>query len=171
MQGVERYQVRLLPHDPEWHKEFLLVKDQIQKIWGNHVLAVEHIGSTGIRGIYAKPILDVAVVVESFAKMDTEAIKQAGYDDCGPQGGDHGHSLFVLRGAGEISLRHIHCYEPGNENYRQCIGFRDYLSRHPEDARQYSMLKQKLAVRYPNDRAAYTQAKGDFIQSIYAKIE
>ncbi len=67
MQGVERYKVMLLLYDEMWEEEFLSVKERIHKIWNSNVLDVQHIGSTSIRGIYAKPILDVAIALKSFA--------------------------------------------------------------------------------------------------------
>lgn len=170
MQGVERYKVKLLPYDDMWEAEFLKVKEQIQKLWTGNILDIQHFGSTSIRGIYAKPILDVAVVLKSFAHMDVDAMKQAGYDYCGPQNQEKDRYLFVLRGENQISLQHLHCYEPGNEDFRLCIGFRDYLNSHPEDAAAYSELKQKLAKQFPDDRFAYTDNKLDFVQSIYAKL-
>lgn len=170
MQGVERYKVMLLLHDEMWEEEFLSVKEQIQKIWNSNVLDIQHIGSTSIRGIYAKPILDVAIVLESFANMDVEAMKQAGFDYCDSQKPGKDRYLFVLRDKEQLSLIHLHCYEPGNEDFRLCVGFRDYLNKYPEEAYIYSELKQELAKQFPDDRNAYTSGKCDFIQSIYAKL-
>jgi Uncharacterized conserved protein len=171
MQGVERYKVKLLSYDDAWEKEFLAVKEQIESIWTDNVLDVQHFGSTAIRGIPAKPILDVAVVLKSFARMDIEAMRRAGYDYCGPQKPDNDRYLYVLRGDNQISLRHIHCYEPDNEDFFRCIGFRDYLNCHPETAAKYAELKLNLAEQYPDDRTAYTDGKHDFVQSVYAKLK
>jgi GrpB-like predicted nucleotidyltransferase (UPF0157 family) len=170
MQGVERYKVRLLPHDNNWKVEFLEAKAQIENIWTENVLDIQHFGSTSIVGIYAKPILDVAVVLKSLGNMDIDAMTQAGYDYCGAQNPEKSRYLFVLRGENQISLRHLHCYEPGDEDFRLCVGFRDYLNSHPEDAQKYSELKLRLAEKYPDDRFAYTDEKLDFVQSIYAKL-
>jgi len=170
MQGVERYKVRLLPFDDNWFAEFLEVKTQIEGIWTENVIDIQHIGSTSIRNIFAKPILDVAVVLKSFKTMDVDAMKRVGYDYCGPQNPENSRFLFVLRDEDEISLHHLHCYEPDDENYLFCTRFRDYLNNHPDDAKKYSELKRKLAEQYPDDRLAYTDGKDDFIQSIYAKI-
>ena len=102
MQGVERYKVRLLSHDERWHEEFLVVKAQILGMWKENVVDIQHFGSASIHGIWAKPILDVAVVVKSFDAMDTGALKRAGYDDCGLQNPDRSRYLFVLRGEGDF---------------------------------------------------------------------
>lgn len=170
MEGVERYKVRLLPHNEEWNKEFIEVKKQIQEIWQNNAIDIQHFGSTSIHGIYAKPILDVAVVLRSFEDMDVDALVNLGYSFCGLQPPDNDRYPYVLRGENQISLRHIHCYEPNNNDFMKCIGFRDYLNIHPNDAKEYSNLKKKLAKRYADDRAAYADEKSGFIQMIYSKL-
>lgn len=170
MQGVKRYKVKLLPHDEMWDMEFGKAKARIQEIWGDNIIEIQHFGSTSIRGIWAKPILDVAVVLKTFADMDVQAMTDIGYDYCGLQKPNNDRHLFVLRRDDEISLQHIHCYEPNNLDFKHCIGFRDYLNNHPEAAREYSDLKRKLAEQFPDDRFAYTNAKWDFIKAIYNKL-
>ncbi|MDL2273353.1 GrpB family protein [Oscillospiraceae bacterium OttesenSCG-928-G22] len=169
LHGVQRNKVQLLPHDENWNTEFLKTKDMIQTIWPENVLDIQHIGSTAIRGIYAKPILDIAVVLTSLQAMDIDAMRDVGYDYRGPQNKEDTHRLFVLRGEHDVSLHHLHCYGPGDRNFALCVAFRDYLNSHPRDAARYSELKIALANRYPDDRVAYTNAKEEFIQSICMK--
>lgn len=171
MEGVERYKVRLLPHNKKWKNEFYQVKSQIEAIWSNNILNIQHVGSTAILNISAKPILDIAVRLKSIEKMDIDAMKQMGYDYCGPQHGKSTYHLYVLRGLNHISLRHIHCYDAHDKEFFQLVGFRDYLNSHPGAARKYSELKEALASKYPEDRAAYTKGKENFIQNIYALLD
>lgn len=171
MQGVERYKVRLLPHCDEWEEEFEKVKEELKEIFGDNVIDIQHIGSTAIKGIYAKPILDIAVVLKSFENMNLDGMKRAGYDYCGPQNEEKDRFLFVLRGEGQISLQHIHCYEPNNLDFYYVTQFRDYLNSHEEYAKEYSDLKISLAKQHPDDRFAYTDKKEGFIQMIYKKID
>lgn len=170
MQGVERYKVKLLPYDKAWATEFIEVKAQIEGLWGDNVVDIQHIGSTAVLGAWAKPILDVAVVLKSYANMDVTALTKAGYDFCGLQKPDNDRYLFVLRGEKQISLRHIHCYEENNRDFINCVAFRDYLNAHPVEVEEYSAIKKALADKYADDRVAYTTAKEDFINGIYAKI-
>ena len=170
MEGVERYKVRLLPHNDGWEKEFIEVKEQILQVWKDNVVDIQHFGSTAIHGSYAKPILDVAVVLKSFQNMDMNALVSLGYSYCGLQQPDNDRYLYVLRGENQVSLRHIHCYEPNNIDFIKCIGFRDYLNTHADEAKEYSDLKRKLAEKYPDDRFAYTDEKLEFIQLIYSKL-
>lgn len=171
MQGVPRNKVALLLHDPQWDAEFVRVKGLLQALWGAAVLDVQHIGSTAIQGICAKPILDVAVMVRSFADMDVAALTALGYEPCGLQPPDFSRHLFVLRGGEErLSLQHIHVYQPNDLDFARCVGFCAYLNAHPEEARAYAALKQTLAARFPDDRIAYGDGKAAFIQAIYDKL-
>lgn len=167
MEGVERYKVRLLPHNQAWEQEFLQVKIEIQTSWNDNILNIQHVGSTAIHNICAKPILDIAVRLKSIRKMDVDAMKQLGYDYCGPQHGRQTYHLFVFRGQDQISLRHIHCYDAGDKEFFQLTGFRDYMNAHAQAAKEYSELKEALALQYPDDRVAYTKGKENFIQNIY----
>lgn len=170
MEGVMRYKVRLLPHSPQWAAEYRQVKAAIETAWGANLLAIQHVGSTAIPAIHAKPILDVAVRLHAIERMDVQALTELGYDYCGPQQGNASYHLFVLRGPGQISLRHIHCYDAEDPGFAQLVGFRDYLNSHPQAALQYQRLKGQLARQYPDDRVAYTAGKAAFIEDIYKQL-
>lgn len=170
MEGVERYKVRLLSHNSEWEKEYEETKKQITEIWNNNILSIEHIGSTAIKNICAKPILDIAIRLKSIDNMDVKSITCLGYDYCGKQGDNSTHHLFVLRDKNMISLRHIHCYDINDNEFFQLTAFRDYLNTHPDEAVKYMNLKIQLANKYQNDRKSYTDGKKDFILRIYKKI-
>lgn len=171
MEGVERYKVRLLPHNKEWSKEYLQAKGQIEDIWSSNILNIQHVGSTAINNICAKPILDIAVRLKSMKEMDVDSMRQMGYDYCGPQNGCDTYHLYVLRGNNQISLRHIHCYDANNNEFFQLVGFRDYLNSNSDVAKKYSELKEVLAAQYPDDRITYTKSKEEFIQNIYEILD
>lgn len=171
MEGVERYKVRLMPHNPQWAEEFAQVKQELLEILGDCALDIQHVGSTAVPGLDAKPILDVAVKVLSFSQLKRTGapeLVRRGYDDCGEK--DDGY-LFVHRGEGQISLRHLHCYEPDSAEFENQINFRNYLIRHSETAREYHLLKHDLAARYPDDRPSYTRSKEDFIMRVIAQAK
>lgn len=170
MQGVPRYKVILLPHDEKWESEGKEVCTLINKLWKNQAIDIRHVGSTAIRSICAKPILDIAVKVRDIAKLDITALQNKGYDYRGPQHGDNTYHLFVLRDAYQKSLHHIHVYDGTNKEYDDMVNFVSYLNTHPDIARQYHDLKTQLALQYPDDRASYTAAKAPFIQHIYKLI-
>lgn len=170
MEGVERYKVRLMPHNPEWTDEYKKVKDELLELWNSNILDIQHIGSTAIKSICAKPILDVAVKLNSIKDMDIEVLQKYGYSYCGVQHDNYNYHLFVLRGDNQISLRHIHCYDKSENEFEMLVGFRDYLNSHYDKALQYEHIKKELALKYPDDRIAYTAGKENFIRSIYEKL-
>lgn len=176
MQGVSRYSVQLMAHDPSWEQEFLEVKEMLYKAFPDGLLDVQWVGSTAIPAVSAKPVLDVAARFSSMKELDVKALTDKGYDYRGPQFGNENYHLFVLRkqdeaSGEEISLQHIHCYGPDEPEFAQLVGFRDYLNSHPEEAAAYEALKRSLAAAHPDDRASYTKGKAAFIQSIFQKME
>lgn len=170
MEGVERYRVRLMPHNNLWETEFLKVKEQLAKAWKDNIIDIQHVGSTAIPAIVAKPILDIAVKLRSIKLMNVDALKSLGYDYCGEQHGNANYHLFVLRGENQISLRHIHCYDIIEKEFDLLVGFRDYLNAHSDAAMEYQNLKIQLSHKFPNDRLAYTNGKRQFIAAINAKV-
>lgn len=171
MQGVARNCVRLLPHDPAWAEEFNTVKAELLTMHGENAVRIEHIGSTAIVGIYAKPILDILLVVRSMDRLDKEAMTAVGYDDRGMQPPELTRRLFVLRSNDDLSLRHIHCCTDGEPEIERYLAFRDYLNAHPEDAKAYEALKKTLAERFADDRPSYTAGKHAFITEICSRAK
>jgi len=170
MEGVERYKVRLQPHNLLWDIEFRTVKKELEELLKDDIIDIQHVGSTAIPLICAKPILDIAIKVKSIKLLNIENLKLAGYDYCGMQHGNENYHLFVLRGENQISLRHIHCYEKNEKEFDLLVGFRNYLNSHDDMAMAYEKIKMELAEKYPEDRISYTNGKEAFIQSIYKAL-
>lgn len=171
MEGVGRYRVRLLPHQAVWDEEFLQVRQELITCWGDNILDIQHVGSTAIPSICAKPILDVAVRLRSILALDVSALVDRGYEYRGVRAENEKYHLFVLRSEDQLSLRHIHCYDQAEKEFARLVGFRDYLTAHPEEALAYQALKTRLAEQYAENRNAYTKGKEAFIHSIYEKME
>ena len=167
MLGVKRYEVRLEPHNGEWAEQFKADKAEIGEILGDNVIAIHHIGSTSIKGIYAKPILDFGISVRDLNAINIPGMEAAGYI-CMGELGIPGRCYFVKRRDGDISTHHIHCFEENHWDLVNLIRFRDYLNGHPVYAKRYSDLKRELARQYASDREAYQDKKSDFIQSVLA---
>ena len=125
---------------------------------------------TAIPSICAKPILDIAILLKDIAKEVIEKLVAIGYDYRGPREDNGNYHLFVLRGPGEISLHHLHCYNQSGKGFEQLVAFRDYMNTHEECAVSYNELKKSLAEKYKENRAVYTLSKAEFIQSVYEKI-
>lgn len=168
MIGLERDTVRLAPYEPEWARLYEVERARLQAAVGEHVLDIQHVGSTAIPGIVAKPILDIAVAVASFetAYVCVAPIEALGYAYYGENGIPRRH--YFVRRDPETSqtLIHLHVNELDGPDWENQILFRDYLIAHPEAAAQYSALKRDLAAQYPHDREAYTEAKAPFIEHV-----
>ena len=136
-------------------------------MWNDNILEIQHVGSTAIPNICAKPILDIAIKLKSIELMEVQQLEKLGYRYCGIQHGNANYHLFVLRNKHNISFRHLHCYAKEEKGFGLQVGFRDYLNNHIDIAVKYDNLKKELAEKYPEDRAAYTRGKERFIQSIY----
>jgi len=159
--GLERGVVRLLPHAPEWAVLFAQEASH-----GPYVLDIQHVGSTAIPEIAAKPIIDIAVAVADFdqAQRCIAPIEELGYRYRGENGIPRRH--YFVRG--DPRAYHLHMLEQDSAEWRGQIAFRDYMRAHPKQAAAYDQIKRKLARRYPRDREAYTKAKGAFVLSIVA---
>ena len=164
MLGLTRGMVVLLPHNEEWHGLFEEEKERILTAAGDRMLAVEHIGSTSICGISAKPILDIMIGISEFdAKLPFQkAIEDLGYDYKGENGIPERHFF----GKGVPRTVHLNAVRFGGNFWLSHVAFRDYLIQNPDAASEYEQLKQALAVRFANDRESYTNGKQAFVERI-----
>jgi len=167
MLGVKRDKVTLAPHNDNWKNEYKLTKKELEDILGDNIIEINHVGSTAIKGIVAKPILDVAVVIKSAESLNMAGMEAAGFE-YGREGVIPGRYYFARRVDGDISTHHIHCYLANNDNYNSVILFCRFLNENPEYAKQYNDLKVGLAFEHPDDRVAYGEAKTEFIEKIVA---
>lgn len=167
--GLERTTVTLRPHDSCWAELFELERVRLRTALGDDVLALEHIGSTSVPGLTAKPILDVGVAVESFESAFALAprLEGLGYTFRGEQGIPRRH--YFVQGTDEKRTHHLHMLELTNPEWRDLLLFRDRLRTQPGTAQAYETLKRQLAAQYPNDRAAYTDGKVEFIRAVLGR--
>lgn len=168
MLGVKRNHVTIIPFNDEWGIQYQIAKNELHSVLGDNVIEIHHVGSTAIKGIVAKPIIDVAVVIKNVEMLNIIGMESVGYEYCGERG-VVGRHLFVRRINEDISTHHIHCYLENNENYNQVILFCKYLNEHSDYAKQYNDLKIELAGKYSDDRVAYTDGKENFIKWIIEK--
>src|SRR5918992_128153 len=164
MLGLERGTVRLVPHTERWHDLFAEEERRLRVAFGDYALAIEHVGSTAICGLSAKPIIDIAVAVREIADAEEcmTALEQLGYEYRGEQG-IPGRHFF---GKGEPRTHHLHMVELSSDFWRSHLLFRDYLLQHRETTEKYERLKKELAEKYKGDREAYTEGKAAFIESV-----
>ena len=164
--------VRMVPHDPKWRQEFQHEAARISAAAGGNAVAVHHIGSTAIPAVYAKPVIDVLLVVRDLAALDE---KQAEMEALGYQArgeyGIPGRRFFRRDDEHGDRTHQIHAFEDGSPQVTRHLAFRDYMIAHPEAAEAYSDLKRDLAAQHPNDIEAYMDGKDEFIREIDERTE
>ena len=162
MLGLIRGTVILEAHQASWRQIAGETVSCLKRLLGETAVDVQHVGSTAIRGIRAKPIIDIAVAVRDLEdiKPHIEDLEQHGIhyrrEDVAEQ------LLFVI-GEGEYRTHHIHVVKWQADAWNDYLNFRDYLNTYPEKAKSYETLKIKLAAEFCNDRANYTSGKQELI--------
>lgn len=164
MLGLPKGIVKLEPHTEQWHQLFAEEDERMRKVIGGYVVAIEHIGSTAICGISAKPIIDIAVSLEKIADGErcVKPLEGIGYE----YRGEHGIAERFYFVKGEPRTLHLHMVLEDSDSWRGHLMFRDYLRENPAAAKEYDDLKLELARVHVNDRDAYLQGKSDFIENI-----
>ena len=160
------FPIILSEHRAEWTKFYEQEKDSIISALGTkNISRINHIGSTSVPGLIAKPTIDILLEIPTDADIPslTAALISAGYI-CNMQPNNAAPHLMFMKGYTPQGFRgqavHLHVRFPGDWDE---LYFRDYLRSHPETAKSYGKLKQNLQLRYEHDRDAYTEAKTDFI--------
>ena len=164
--------VIIFDYDSQWPVIYEEEKQRILTVGGDKVLCVEHIGSTSVVGLGAKPIIDMMVGVDGLVSSNDllPMLRIIGYDDVTPEPDDPEwfYCLSKVYRGEKVRLQnfHIHLIMFGSKTWERHILFRDFLRTHPGAARKYDRLKREMAARYSSDREAYTNSKTQFITSI-----
>ena len=164
--GPEKRAIRIVPPDLAWPQRFAVERDRIRAALGAKALRVDHVGSTSVPGLAAKPIVDVDLSVADVEDEDAYLpdLLAAGY-------------VLRVRNVGHLMVRtpeidvQVHVCRAGSEWERRHLLFRDHLRRHDADRRLYQDLKVRLARQDWDDTNAYAQAKGPLIAEILTRAE
>mgnify|MGYP006295032635 CR=1 FL=1 len=168
--GLLRGTVTLAEHRPCWKVLYEETADALRSAIGDLVEDIQHVGSTAVPGLPAKPILDIALAVgpdPDIAEM-ARRLTELGYIYRGDAGDAGGH-LFVAERAPEVRTVHIHVVPEGGRQWRNYLQLRDVLRQSPEIRAQYAEFKRHLAAKHPEDRGAYTAGKMRFIDPLLAE--
>ena len=176
MLGLQRGTVRLYPHEKAWEAEAEQTIIMLRKLLGDDAKEIQHVGSTAVPTICAKPIIDIALAVNSFDDVmkHLPTLQAAGFY-YRAQNNISGQKLFACGsfydGTGDLQTHFIHVVLTDSEQWRDYILFRDYLNRHSDTAKAYENLKLSLAEAAPADagRERYLQGKRDFIAAVLRK--
>jgi len=166
------FPIILTGHNPDWKIYYEDEKALLEKSFGNLLVRIEHIGSTAVEGLIAKPTVDILLEVDPSASPD--AVRQTA-ERCGytvmSEKNDREYRLdlcksYTPQGFAD-KVFHLHIRHPGDWDE---IVFRDYLRQNPVKAQEYARLKTDLQKRFEHDRDAYTEAKGDFIRTCVREV-
>ncbi len=162
--------VDIVAYDPEWPTNARTEINKIREMLPSTIIDIQHVGSTAIPGMPAKPIIDIQIAAKSLEEMKIIAIPalqkmgyEYWYENPDPE------RMFFVKGMppfGEKRTHHVHIVEPTSKHWSGKINFRDYLIAHPEVALEYQQLKFNLAKKFTYDREGYTNAKAEFINRI-----
>lgn len=163
--------VVVLPYDEAWKKDFEDIKAELVQVLEGLVLSIEHVGSTSVPGLAAKPVIDIDIVIEDqgcFEKVNT-ALGSIGYHHEGDLG-IQGREAFKYDGKDHLRKHHLYVCSKDAAELKRHISFRDYLRAHPEAVEEYGRIKMEGAKLYPYDIDRYIEHKSLFIDGIYRMI-
>lgn len=168
--GVPDNQVLLQDVYEECKVVYEYEKNIILKLLGNMCIAIEHVGSTSVKGMVAKPIIDIAVGVHdlNILKKIPAIMINGGYHHLSEHD-DNDRLLFIKKKQGKCFL-HIHVEIYQGESWENHLLFKEYLQKNLKALSEYNRLKKDLAARFSDDRKQYTSGKADFIQSCLGEI-
>jgi len=163
--------VIVLPYDEQWKQDFHMIKDELSSTLGQLAMRIEHVGSTSVEGLSAKPIIDIDVVISDYAVFEevVSALKAIGYQHEGDLG-IAGREAFKYDGKDHLRKHHLYVCPENSPELKRHIAFRDYLRTHSDVVREYSRIKEEGARLYPYDIDSYIKHKTPFIEKIYKEI-
>ncbi len=158
--------VNIVPYDDRWPERFEAERAILRAVFAGIDAEVEHVGSTAVPGLGAKPIVDIVVGVSSLAEVEKlfPVLEAEGYRYVQAHEAKLPERRYFRKPLLGPSAFHLHCVIMGSGFWVRQLAFRDYLRVHPEAAAAYEQLKKTLASRL--SRTEYTEAKGPFIESI-----
>ena len=164
--GLKRGTVKLVSHQAVWK---MLAEKTINQLWeilGDAAVDIQHIGSTAIEGICAKPIIDIVVGVRTIEEI-MPYLETLKHNELVFRGQDVEEQLLFVKGDFEKEIRthHIHVVRWNGSEWNNYVNFRDYLKAFPEKALIYDDCKQRLANQFPSNRKCYTEGKRKLIDT------
>lgn len=166
MIGLPKGTVKISPYSHEWVQLFNQEKDSLINCLGKIIIDIQHVGSTSVKGLESKPIIDILIGLKKFDDgfKCIEPLKNLNYVYKGSLG--KSNRFFFTKGDKKNNTHHVHIVEYGDINWENQILFRDYIRHNPKAMSEYEKLKKHLSKKYEHDREIYTAKKVDFILRI-----
>ncbi|PAE31302.1 hypothetical protein CHI06_28635 [Bacillus sp. 7884-1] len=162
---------KIHPWTEEWGKVYSHEEKLLKGILKDEIVDIFHIGSTSVPAVgYAKPIIDILIVVKNIEKIDlfNGELQRFGYEPKG-ENGITGRRYFPK--GNENRTHHLHIFQVGNENINAHLNFKEYLIKHPEDAKKYGEVKIELAKKFPENHYRYQDKKQEFVKELVLRAK
>ena len=165
---MQTAKVTVLPYQKAWASAFEAIKAELERTLGDLILDVEHVGSTAVPGMSAKPCIDIDVVIEDYTVFDlvVKKLESIGYLHEGDLG-IRGREAFRYENKPHLQAHHLYVCPQNSEELFRHITFRNFLRANPDAAERYGRVKQTAAERYPNDIDGYIRYKSSCIEELY----
>jgi GrpB-like predicted nucleotidyltransferase (UPF0157 family) len=163
-------EVEILPYSDAWPEHFRVVRDELLSACSPTPVLVEHTGSTSVPGLAAKSVIDVLLGVHALRDVESRmtSLGSLGYNYVQKYERELPMRRYFVRAAAAIPRVHVHAVEIASDFWREQLAFRDLLRSDSTVRAEYQALKLQLAVQFADDKAAYTAAKGPFVQAALA---
>lgn len=161
--------VIVLPYDKAWRSDFEKIKAEIESVAGDLIVGIEHVGSTSVEGMSAKPCIDLDIVIEDVSGMDAivNRLETIGYIHEGDLG-ITGREAFKYTSKPHLKTHHLYVCPQDSEELHRHITFRDFLRTHPDALKKYSKVKEEAAALFPDDIDGYIKYKSPCIAELYS---
>ena len=159
--------ITVVPYNPDWKNEFERIKDELMSIVSDLIISIEHVGSTSVPGLYAKPIIDIDIVIER-ENFDTvkEQLAKTGYFHIGNLGIE-GREAFKYQDKSHLMEHHLYVCDKDADELKRHLSFRDFLRNSEEYRQKYNEIKIEMAKSHPHDIDSYILGKQSIILEIY----
>ena len=160
--------VSVLPYDASWPAAFEKIKLEVEAAVGGLIMGIEHVGSTAVEGMSAKPCVDMDVIVKDRSALAAviDGLASIGYHHEGDLG-IKDREAFRYSGKDHLPAHHLYVCPQNSEELRRHIAFRDFLRSHPDAVKKYSAVKEKAAEMFPDDIDGYIRYKSPCIEELY----
>ena len=160
--------VVVVPYEEAWKIAFEKIKNEIEAEIGDLILGIEHVGSTSVEGMSAKPCIDMDVIIKDYSVFN-EVISKLGAIGYIHEGnlGIKDREAFKCSGKEYLQMHHLYVCPKYSEELHRHISFRDFLQSNPEAVKKYSLIKEKAAELFPNDIDGYIEYKSSCIEELY----
>lgn len=160
--------VVVLPYDAKWKSDFINIKKEIENAIGDLIVGIEHIGSTSVERLAAKPCIDIDVIIKNYSVFDdvVDRLSTIGYTHEGNLGIED-REAFIYFDKPHLQVHHLYVCPLQSKELHRHITFRDFLRKNPEAVKKYGAIKKKAAQLFPNDIDKYIEYKSAYINELY----